>query len=109
MNEFLYWTLDGVIFALSGFIVVLSVALFRQRRAEAQLRQANMVVENSPAVLFRWKAAEGWPVELVSSNVVRFGYSREELLSGAVSYSSMVHPMTWRGSPQRYGSTRQPE
>ncbi len=92
MNEFLYWTLDGVIFALSGFIVVLSVALFRQRRAEAQLRQANMVVENSPAVLFRWKAAEGWPVELVSSNVVRFGYSREELLSGAVSYSSMVHP-----------------
>ncbi len=92
MNEFLFWTLDGVIFALSGFIVALSVALFRQRRAEAQLRQANMVVENSPAVLFRWKAAEGWPVELVSSNVVRFGYSREELLSGAVSYSSMVHP-----------------
>jgi len=92
MNEFLFWTLAGVIFALSGFIVVLSVALFRQRRAEAQLRQANMVVENSPAVLFRWKASEGWPVELVSSNVVRFGYSREELLSGAVSYSSMVHP-----------------
>lgn len=92
MNEVLFWTLEGITFGLIGFIVVLSVALFRQRRAEEQLRQANMVVENSPAVLFRWKSAEGWPVELVSSNVDRFGYSREELLSGAVSFSSMVHP-----------------
>jgi PAS domain S-box-containing protein len=92
MNGFLFWTLAGVIFGLGGFVVILIVVLIRQRRAEEQLRRANMVVENSPAVLFRWKAAEGWPVELVSANVSRFGYTSEELLSGTVPFSSMVHP-----------------
>jgi len=61
-------------------------------RAEESLRQANLVVENSPAVLFRWKAAEGWPVEFVSENVAQFGYTPEELCSGEVPYASIVHP-----------------
>jgi PAS domain S-box-containing protein len=62
----------------------------RKKNDEA-LRQANLIVENSPAVLFRWRAAEGWPVEVVSKNVTRFGYSAEELLSGTVPYSSLVY------------------
>jgi PAS domain S-box-containing protein/putative nucleotidyltransferase with HDIG domain len=62
-----------------------------RRRAETMLRQSNLVVENSPAVLFRWKAVEGWPVELVSGNVVRFGYTPEEFLTGKVDYSSIVY------------------
>lgn len=61
-------------------------------QAEEALRQANKVVERSPVVLFRWKAVEGWPVELVSSNVKQFGYTANELLSGDVPYSSIVHP-----------------
>ncbi len=62
------------------------------RQTQEALRQANLVVENSPVVLFRWKAAEGWPVELVSNNVIQFGYLPEEFLSGAVPYASIVHP-----------------
>ena len=34
-----------------------------RKLVEEALREANLVVENSPVVLFRWKAAEGWPVE----------------------------------------------
>lgn len=63
-----------------------------RKQAEEALRQANLVVENSPAVLFRWKAVQGWPVELVSENVIQFGYTSEELLSGEISYASLVHP-----------------
>ena len=59
---------------------------------EEELREANLVVEKSPVVIFRWGATEGWPVELVSRNVTQFGYSHEEILSGEVSYSSIVHP-----------------
>ncbi len=62
------------------------------KAVEERLRLANTVVENSPAVLFRWRAAQGWPVEYVSRNVSQFGYSAEELLSGAVPYASMVYP-----------------
>ncbi|MBN1536649.1 MAG: PAS domain S-box protein [Anaerolineales bacterium] len=63
-----------------------------RKRADEALQQANLVVENSPAVLFRWKPEEGWPVELVSNNVTQFGYTPEELLSGATLYVSMMHP-----------------
>lgn len=63
----------------------------RERSAEA-LRLSNLVVENSQTVLFRWKAQKGWPVEFVSNNVVQFGYSAEEFLSGALLYVTIIHP-----------------
>jgi PAS domain S-box-containing protein len=64
----------------------------QRKAAEEALRQAALVVENSPAVLFRWRAEEGWPVEMVSRNITRFGYTPEELLSGSIPFSSLVHP-----------------
>lgn len=66
--------------------------LQEQKKVEASLRQANLVVENSPAMLFRWKATRGWPVVLVSQNVVQLGYSPEELLSGEITYTALVYP-----------------
>lgn len=90
-REFILTT-AAVILALSGLVILLGVTMIRRRRAEEALRQANLVVESSPAVLFRWKAAQGWPVELVSGNVTRFGYRQEELLSGRLAYAALVHP-----------------
>jgi PAS domain S-box-containing protein len=63
-----------------------------RKRAEKALREANLVVENSPVVLFRWKGDDEWPVELVSGNVIQFGYTPDEFLSGAIIYSSIIHP-----------------
>ncbi len=46
-----------------------------------------------PVVLFRWRNAPGWPVEHVSPNVVEvFGYPPEDLVSGRLSYGSLVEP-----------------
>jgi PAS domain S-box-containing protein len=63
-----------------------------RKQIEAVLRQANLIIESSPVMLFRWQAAEGWPDELVSQNVIQIGYAPEELLSGSVPYASIVHP-----------------
>lgn len=63
----------------------------RRKQAEEDLQQAKLIVESSPAVLFRWRAAEGWPVEMVSGNVAQFGYTPHELLTGAVSFASIVY------------------
>jgi len=79
---------DSTVAYLEGF----AEDITERKRAEEALRHANLVIENSPVVLFRWRAAEGWPVEMVSRNVNLFGYTQEELLSGAVQFSSMVHP-----------------
>lgn len=81
-------------FELDGKHVFLSSIreITERKRTEEALRQANVVVENSPVILFRWKAREGWPVAYVSQNVIRFGYTPEELISGSVPYSEMVFP-----------------
>jgi len=63
-----------------------------RKRTEERLQQNRLIVENSPAVLFRWRATEHWPVELVSENVQQFGYQPEELLSGTVLYADLIHP-----------------
>ncbi len=63
-----------------------------RKQAEESLRQANLVIESSPVILFRWRADEHWTVELVSDNIQQFGYTPEELLSGATPYATLVYP-----------------
>jgi len=87
-----YGKLALMISRLSIGNIQLSQALADQKRILEELRRTKLVVENSPVVLFRWRAEEGWPVEFVSKNVIRFGYTPEELLSGATPFSSMIHP-----------------
>jgi PAS domain S-box-containing protein len=79
---------DGAYAGTFGVVVDVT----ERTQAEEALRQASLVVENSPVVLFRWRAAEGWPVEMVSKNVTQFGYTPEEFLSGALPFASIIHP-----------------
>jgi PAS domain S-box-containing protein len=81
-------------FEHGGKTLVCSVCrdITERKRAEETLRQTNLVVENSPAMLFRWKAAEGWPVAFVSENVIQIGYSSEEFLNGSIPFASIIHP-----------------
>ncbi|MEM7530624.1 MAG: GAF domain-containing protein [Chloroflexota bacterium] len=62
------------------------------KHVEDRLRKTSAVAESSPAVLFRWRSGMDWPVEYVSDNIRRFGYTPEELLSGNVRYADMIHP-----------------
>jgi PAS domain S-box-containing protein len=65
-----------------------------RREADDALRQASLILEASPAYLIRYPVLDGQPgpVSYVSSNIDRFGLSREELLSGARSPKSLIHP-----------------
>ena len=77
---------------LSYANIKLAHSLAERDRLTATLRQANVVVENSPVVLFRWKGDDEWPVELVSGNIIQFGYKPDEFLSGAITFSSIIYP-----------------
>jgi PAS domain S-box-containing protein len=63
-----------------------------RKHAENQLRIANLIVEQSPMVLFRWRIAPGWPVAYVSANVHQWGYSAEALMAGRPQYQEVIHP-----------------
>ncbi len=70
----------------------LAFALCKIGESEA-LRAANGILERSPASVFVWKNAPGWPVEFASSNTERvFGWTAQDFISGRVAYSSVVHP-----------------
>lgn len=56
------------------------------------LEYANIIIEKSSVVLFRWQAKAHWPVDYVSNNVSLFGYSPEDFLSGKIVYPSIIHP-----------------
>ncbi|MDO6385127.1 PAS domain-containing protein [Uliginosibacterium sp. 31-12] len=63
----------------------------RKRRIESALRQTAQVVQASPAICFRWRLEEGWPVEFVSDNVRRWGYEPAALVAGEPSFASLIH------------------
>ena len=50
------------------------------------------VINNSPVVVFLWKAEKYWPTLYVSENVRRFGYAPEDFVSGRVLYGKIIHP-----------------
>lgn len=59
---------------------------------EPRLWQTKVVVERSPVALFRCRAAGDFRMEFVSENIARFGYTREQILNGALSLYALIHP-----------------
>ncbi|WP_410509252.1 PAS domain-containing protein [Methanosarcina hadiensis] len=50
------------------------------------------IINHSQIVVFLWKNEEKWPAEFVSENVVNFGYTVEDFISGRVLYGDIIHP-----------------
>ncbi|MCC6406991.1 MAG: PAS domain-containing protein, partial [Planctomycetes bacterium] len=74
--------LERVSTALRLEIATLTRALANERR----------LFDAGPVTMFRWRAAEGWPVEYASPNVVQlFGWTAQEFMTGRVRYAEVVH------------------
>ncbi len=66
----------------------------RQRAADA-LKLAELIIDSSPAILFRRLAAEALEdrkMVYVSPNISRFGYNAEDFLAGRTMFRDIVHP-----------------
>jgi len=75
-----------------NYVLWSSKEITERKESEKLLKLADIVIQNSPAILFRWKATEAWSVEYVSKNISQFGYTPTEFLSGEVPYASIIHP-----------------
>ena len=75
---------DGKVIAAVGIVDLLSVLEMQEI--------IRTVVNNSPVVVFLWKNEEKWPSEFVSENVIQFGYTAEDFISGRVLYGEIIHP-----------------
>ena len=75
---------EGKVIAAIGILDLLSVLEMQEI--------IRTVVNNSPAVVFMWRNEKKWPCEFVSENVVQFGYTLEDFISGRVLYGNIIHP-----------------
>jgi hypothetical protein len=50
------------------------------------------ILLRTEAVAFRWIAAPGWPVAMVSDNVRRWGYDPRALERGDPPFADLIHP-----------------
>ena len=84
----------GTRIELEGLPAIIGTLLdVTQRYKDRQAVQAVVdAVVASPMVLWRRSTREGWPVQYVSSNVERWGYSAQALLEGAEGFASLIHP-----------------
>ena len=92
--HYLNWNVDPV-FDLSGNLVNVKGTLqdiTDRKLLEEKAATARLIIENSPAILFRWRLADDWPVEYVSSNIIQFGYSEEDFIAKRILYSNIIHP-----------------
>lgn len=70
----------------------LAAVIINKKQSEEALQLANRVIENSPAVIFRWSADQGWPIDYVSNNVKQFGYTSDWFIKEQIDFSMIVHP-----------------
>ena len=61
-------------------------------QTEEALRLAEVIIAQSPAVLFRRLAGERPTLVYVSSNISQFGYSADDFLRGTIRFTEIVHP-----------------
>ena len=59
---------------------------------EEQLLDHRLELNDGPVIIFQWNTGPGWPVEYVSANINKFGYSPQQFLSGQLKYEDIIHP-----------------
>jgi len=79
---------DGVVTRLQGILQDISV----RRHENEKLQIFKTIVDDSPVILLRLLVGESVNVEYVTSNIVRFGYQREQLTSGELPLENFIHP-----------------
>lgn len=64
----------------------------KKRKVEKALRMSQLIVEQSPVVLFRRVAGDPPKLEYISENIKQFGYSPEIFLNEEMTFKEIVHP-----------------
>ena len=65
---------------------------FGRDQTEVELSMAQVIIDESPAILFRRLAGDEPKLVYVSNNISQLGYTAEKFLSGEMHFRDIVHP-----------------
>jgi PAS domain S-box-containing protein len=74
-----------------GYSIILR-GLEEKYKSELLAKRAQLIVENSPAVLFRVDPNEQFKIHYISENISRFGYDAASLIKNETSFLDLIHP-----------------
>ena len=81
-------------------LVILHIEdLTRQNKVNKALQEARdvltglqLILNQSPAVVFLVRDEEGWPVEYITDNIRQFGYEPSDFYSHMLKFTDIIHP-----------------
>ncbi|MCB0219628.1 MAG: EAL domain-containing protein [Chrysiogenetes bacterium] len=73
-------------------VIAVDEEVTERKFIEQQAQLSKVLIEKSPAILFRWSNKEGWPVNFVTRNIERLGFCPEDFLENQRDYASIIHP-----------------
>jgi PAS domain S-box-containing protein len=63
-----------------------------QKNSEEIAKKSKLIIENSPAVLFKLDPNDGFKINFITENISQFGYSAEDIVRHEVSIVDLIHP-----------------
>jgi diguanylate cyclase (GGDEF)-like protein/PAS domain S-box-containing protein len=67
-------------------------ASINRERYERELADANMIVQNSPTVLYRLNGEPSFPLLYISQNISTYGHDPAEMVRRPRLYQDLIHP-----------------
>jgi PAS domain S-box-containing protein len=64
----------------------------RLKRMAEENRILRRIIDDNPCVTISWRVQEGCPIDFVSDNIRRFGYTPEDFYSGRLKFPDIIHP-----------------
>jgi PAS domain S-box-containing protein len=76
--------------------VLFAMDITQRKNAEDLYKRAKVVIDQSPAVIYQFANAPGYPIDFVSDNVIQFGFTPEDIIAPSLEADDnklwYIHP-----------------
>ena len=87
------WGIDEIEFSNAiASSIALAFAIQKRQISESKASRVSKLINNSQTIVFYWKADENWPVEYVSKNVEKWGYTCDDFTLNRLKFADIIYP-----------------